>query len=265
MSESRSTQSQSLPVLILSSLIGGTVFLLEPAKAAVLNWSELSVGPLARASGLLLPWALASAALAVPGIVLSLLLGARVVAGLLALYVGLWAQGNLLLWAYGPFDGTEIDWSAHHVKGGFELLLWAALFVLALLRTSDLRRHWFAVAILVLALQVAALAQHVAEEFPFDPQPAAALRTGLNAQGCTGAAKDRKSESGRYRQGELMRSIKRGCSGVRCLFSPGRRPRVQGSIRRKASEKVCLGSVRSAVQQCTGVNCRMTDAGKISG
>lgn len=174
MSESRSTQSQSLPVLILSSLIGGTVFLLEPAKAAVLNWSELSVGPLALASGLLLPWALASAALAVLGIVLSLLLGARVVAGLLALYVGLWAQGNLLLWAYGPFDGTEIDWSAHHVKGGFELLLWAALFVLALLRTSDLRRHWFAVASLVLALQVASLAQHVAEEFPFDPQPAAA-------------------------------------------------------------------------------------------
>ena len=174
MSESRSNQSQWLPVVVLSSLIGATVFVLEPAKAAVLNWSELSVGPTALASGLWLPWVQASTALAVLGIVLSLLLGARVVAGLLALYVGLWAQGNLFLWAYGPFDGTAIDWRAHDVKGGFELLLWAALCVLALLRTSDLRRHWFAIAGLVLALQVASLAQHVSEESPLDPRLAPA-------------------------------------------------------------------------------------------
>jgi len=39
------------------------------------------------------------------------------------------------------------------------------------------------------------------------------------------------------RQGELMRSIKRGCPGVHCLFSLGRNPVQQHSISREATEE----------------------------
>ncbi|MGE4608704.1 MAG: sulfatase-like hydrolase/transferase, partial [Myxococcota bacterium] len=104
-------------------------------------------------------------------------------AGLLVFYVGLWAQGNLLVWAYGPFDGTPIDWSAHRAKGALELAVWTALFAIALLRAPQLRRHWFAVASLVLLLQAASLLGHFVEASPLSSRskfPPPATEHGFN-------------------------------------------------------------------------------------
>ena len=49
-------------------------------------------------------------------------------------------------------------------------------------------------------------------------------------------------------QGELMRSIKRGCPGVRCHFSLGRIPDQQQPTSKEARETACHERLRALVQ-----------------
>jgi hypothetical protein len=53
------------------------------------------------------------------------------VALLFSIGILLWVQANLLVASYGPLDGTEIDWSAQGGQNSYELGLWLAVPLLA--------------------------------------------------------------------------------------------------------------------------------------
>jgi hypothetical protein len=45
----------------------------------------------------------------------------------LAVSIGLYIQGNFLLWDYGPLNGRAIQWSDHIAKGVIEIFLWLSI------------------------------------------------------------------------------------------------------------------------------------------
>jgi hypothetical protein len=65
-----------------------------------------------------------AAALVVIGIALPAKAFPYYVAGLAALGITLWAQGNLMVGDYGVLNGQDIEWSGHSWRNGYELALW---------------------------------------------------------------------------------------------------------------------------------------------
>ncbi len=161
-----SPRARALRAFVLAALIAGTVVLFEPLKSAVLNWDEISIDFAALLQRLLPPFALALAGLTAGGIALCLAAPRRGVALLVATYAALWAQGNLLVWGYGPFDGSPVDWSAHTAKGALDLLVWLGLFAIALLRPALFARRALLLGAAILALQAASLAGHLRDHAP---------------------------------------------------------------------------------------------------
>ncbi len=118
-----------LPTLLSSAFfLFATIFFFAPVHLYLGNVSSFSV-PLSYhvVAGL----ALALAAAAASGV--ALLLPRRAanafVVVILALAAGLWIQGNLLVWRYGPMDGRPIDWSSHWVNGAIDATVWLLLAV----------------------------------------------------------------------------------------------------------------------------------------
>lgn len=167
MAELAPSRSRRSATLVVSGLLAATITLLEPAKSAVSNWSEVGIGFEELLARLVVPFVavyFAIAALAVP---LNALAPRRGIPLLVAVYVALWAQGNLFVWDYGAFDGSPIDWSEHSGKGLLEFGFWIATLVLALTRPAWVRRRALPIAAVVLALQLAALAGQVRDHAPF--------------------------------------------------------------------------------------------------
>jgi len=157
--------------LLIGGLLVATVVLLEPSKSAVGNWNEVSLGFSELLAWLALPAAigcLGAVALAVLSIAFA---PRRTVPLLVALYVALWAQGSLFVWDYGSFDGSSIDWSEHSRKGAIELALFAAALALALTKPDWVRARALLITAIVLALQLAALADQVRHNAPFPGKP----------------------------------------------------------------------------------------------
>jgi hypothetical protein len=178
---SPSLHARLLRALVLAALIAGSVMLFEPLKSAVLNWDEISTGPAELLRRLLPPFAATFAALAALAAGLCLMAPQRGPALLVAAYAALYAQGNLLVWPYGSFDGSALDWAAHAGKGVLELLVWLALFSGALLRPAPLARRALTIAALILALQGASLAGHLRENAPFAEKPEPATSASSHA------------------------------------------------------------------------------------
>jgi hypothetical protein len=80
---------------------------------------------------LVLPVLIAGGALAGLGLLLPKTLFRRYVALLFALGLVLWVQGNLLVADYGPLDGGAIDWGKEAWRTPYEVALWVAVPVLA--------------------------------------------------------------------------------------------------------------------------------------
>jgi hypothetical protein len=152
-------RSQLPAALLLSALLAATIALIEPAKSAIGNWSEIGIGISTLLARLATPFAAAFVGIAAFAVLLTAVAPRRAVPILAALYVALWAQGSLLVWEYGIFDGSPIDWSEHSGKALLELAFWAAVLALALIKHEWIRRRWLPIAAIVFALQFAAIAE----------------------------------------------------------------------------------------------------------
>ncbi|MCH2173904.1 sulfatase-like hydrolase/transferase [Myxococcota bacterium] len=160
-----------LSALVLSALIAWTIAIFEPIKSTVQNWEELThgFGPLLRY--LITPFSVIFGTLALLSLPMARLAPDRWLAILVALQVGLWAQGNLFLWNYGSFDGTAIDWAEHQSKGVLEAAAWLLVFTLALLRSRVVASHALRIAALTTALQLASLTGHMLDNWPLSKKP----------------------------------------------------------------------------------------------
>lgn len=157
-----------LPVaLMLSGLLVATVVLLEPTKSAAANWIEIDLGFLEFLGWLAMPFAIGFLAVAAVAALSIAFAPRRTVPVLVAVYVALWAQGSLFVWDYGSFDGSPIDWSEHSGKGVIEFALFAAALALALTKPEWVRARVLLITAIVLALQLAALADLIRQNAPF--------------------------------------------------------------------------------------------------
>ena len=150
-------RSSYWPVIVLAVFISALVFLVEPLKSALLNAQALHLNPTDVPGALSFDWLLAACLITSLSVGLFRLLGQPVLAVLIALAIGLWAQANLFVWPYGPIDGTAFDWSVHAGKGWLELLVWCSLIAGALVFSRRVARYWLHCVLLLLVLQAAAL------------------------------------------------------------------------------------------------------------
>jgi hypothetical protein len=89
---------------------------------------------------------------------LVLLLRERAVALCCIAVFGLWLQSTFLVWDYGVFDGSAIDWDEHTAKGLVEILVWCLLIAAALARPNRIARHAVTIIVGILVLQLISLA-----------------------------------------------------------------------------------------------------------
>jgi hypothetical protein len=170
MSENR-FRSQLPTALLLSALLAATIALVEPAKSAIGNWSEIGIGISTLLARLAMPFAAVFVGIAAFAVLLTVVVPRHAVPILAALYVALWAQGSLFVWGYGVFDGSPIDWSEHSGKALLELTFWAAALALAFIKHEWIRRRWLPIAAIVCALQFAAIAEQVHRNPPIPESP----------------------------------------------------------------------------------------------
>jgi hypothetical protein len=152
---------------MLSGLVVATIVLIEPTKSAVANWIEIDLGFLELLGWLSLPSAIGFLAVTAVAALSIAFVPRYAIPVLVAIYVVLWAQGNLFVWNYGSFDGSPIDWSEHSGKGVIELTLFAAALALALTKPEWVRARALLITTMVLVLQFAALADLIRQSAPF--------------------------------------------------------------------------------------------------
>jgi hypothetical protein len=147
---------QLLQLLVATVIPVATVLLFATLTIYSGNAREFasSYGVLARA---LFPYAaMLIAALFVLGLVLSSNGRKRYLALLSALAILFWLQGNILVWRYGVFDGSAIDWLDGAWRGILDLLLWVAVLLLAIYGFRRFGKALFAAAAATLLIQVIA-------------------------------------------------------------------------------------------------------------
>src|SRR5687768_1361399 len=88
-------------------------------------------------------------ALALVGVVLPAKVFEYYVAGLVAVGVTIWAQGNLMVGDYGVLNGQDIDWSGQAWRNRYELALWIAVPVVSVVFARTISTAIFASRILI--------------------------------------------------------------------------------------------------------------------
>ncbi len=123
--------SAAIPLILLAAWINLKIFLFCPLTIYITNAEEMRVGFQTLAWLYVLPF-LACMVL-VAGFGLALPRGPRqfYAAVLAAIGVLLWLQGDVLLWDYGPLDGTFIDWQREAWKGYVDTPIWVAVIAAA--------------------------------------------------------------------------------------------------------------------------------------
>jgi len=140
--------------LAVSALFFFTIFFFSPLNILVgnpdeFNLSVVEIVKFSAAPGLLIlvliPLSLA---------LLGRRLFERAVSLLLAASCLVYLQGNLFLWDYGVFDGSEIDWGRNSVLGYLELAVWLVGFFTAFLLARSVASKARMVAIIILLIQL---------------------------------------------------------------------------------------------------------------
>src|SRR5688572_4006289 len=115
----------------------------------------------------LVPMLLAVAgALALIGIVLPANVFEYYVAGLVALGVTIWAQGNLMVGDYGVLNGQDIDWSGQAWRNRYELALWIAVPVVSVVFARTIFSAGIFASRILIALQIVLLAYTAVQAGP---------------------------------------------------------------------------------------------------
>lgn len=120
-------RSAAFTLILLSGWINLKIFFFCPLTIYITNAEEMRVGFQTLAWLYVLPFLACTALVAGLGVVLPR--GARrfYAAVLAAIGVLLWLQGDVLLWDYGPLDGTFIDWQREAWKGYVDTPIWVAI------------------------------------------------------------------------------------------------------------------------------------------
>lgn len=78
---------------------------------------------------------------------------ARYTAIVSAVAVLLWLQGNILVWNYGVFDGSSIDWLSGAWRGLLDISIWIGVLLLAIYHYQKLGKGLLVAAVATLAMQ----------------------------------------------------------------------------------------------------------------
>ena len=108
---------------------------------------------------IILPYAaMLVVALALLGLLMTERGRARYVTIVSAIAVLLWLQGNILVWNYGVFDGSSIDWLSGAWRGLLDISIWVALLLLAIYHYQKWGKGLLLAAVATLAMQALAAA-----------------------------------------------------------------------------------------------------------
>ena len=133
-----SRRRRFLTVLLPALLAPLQLLLFGPHTLFMANQQEFSASFWSLAAHLA-PMILAIAgALSLLGVCLPKRWFPHYVAGLLGIGIVLWVQGNLMVGDYGVLNGQEIEWSGNAWRNRYELPLWIALPVLAIVAARKL-------------------------------------------------------------------------------------------------------------------------------
>lgn len=149
--------SAAVSLILLSGWINLKIFLFCPLTIYVTNSEEMRVGFQTLAWLYVLPFLACTLLLAGLGVVLPRGPRQCYAAVLAAVGVLLWLQGDVLLWDYGPLDGTFIDWQRESWKGYVDTPLWAAVIAAALYWRRRLLPRVRSLCLFLLAVQTGSL------------------------------------------------------------------------------------------------------------
>jgi hypothetical protein len=122
------------------------------------NASEFS-GSFPDLIAIIIPFAAALAAvLAVPGIAITGRGRNRYETLLCAVAILLWVQGNILVWDYGVFDGSSINWLEGVWRGVLDILLWIAVLLLAIYGFRRFHKGFLFAALATIVIQAVSVA-----------------------------------------------------------------------------------------------------------
>ena len=152
------SMKRGLAVLGLSALIFVmTAFHVAPAMVFLFNGSEVTI-PVTEV--IRVSWGAQIGFIAVV-IALGIMGGGRgrriLTSVLLALAALLYLQGNVFVWDYGRFDGTDIDWSRHRIAGVFEVIVWLGFLAAAVIFSKRLWKFMPRIAVIIVLLNAGSL------------------------------------------------------------------------------------------------------------
>ena len=124
-------RSAAVTLILLSGWLNLKIFFFCPLTIYITNAEEMRVGFQTLAWLYFLPFLACTTLVAALGVVLPRGPRQFYAAVLAAIGVLLWLQGDVLLWDYGPLDGTFIDWQREAWKGYVDTPLWMAVIVAA--------------------------------------------------------------------------------------------------------------------------------------
>jgi len=136
-------------LILLAVWISLKIFLFCPLTIYVTNAEEMPVGFHSLALLYLLPLLGSGAILVLTCLALPTGPRRSYLAILAAIGGLLWLQGDVLLWNYGPLDGSFIDWQREAWKGYVDSSIWLAILVGAIYWRRQLV-PWFRVGVLLL-------------------------------------------------------------------------------------------------------------------
>ena len=98
------------------------------------------------------------AVLAVPGVVTKGSRRSRYETLLCAFAILLWVQGNILVWNYGVFDGSSINWQEDVWRGVFDSLIWIAVLLTAIYGFRRFHKGFLFAALATIVIQAVSVA-----------------------------------------------------------------------------------------------------------
>lgn len=84
----------------------------------------------------------------------------------MALALGFYLQGNVILWDYGAFDGSEIPWKKFASRGTVDYAVWGAIACAALFLTRWCARIAPALSALLIVMQLGSVVAVIAQKPP---------------------------------------------------------------------------------------------------